>query len=315
MTGKVVAEAPAPGSLEDVSRVEGAADGGCTSADKAIAPGKGVKIYADVHKTNKNGEGFKITFTADGVTFGNTDSPSEIPVNAGDKLFVDTVPIQHTDAFVELLRRGVDVYYLRRLTLVAKKREELKLSKTARNDIKVLMSLEGKWFRRVSEDFLVMRRLTSTYRTMLKTHQQYVNRYKAVSENERNELKTVIEALEEQMNRMASKIAVEAGKRYPAYNRLVEELGIDGSPSAKEALAELLTYIDFANSPLRGIKKLLGLYKPVKSKKKKHWRLYDGVLRQALHRLAIAYYGTIPNGRQCWQLARKIKLATAQTPG
>jgi hypothetical protein len=38
---------------------------------------------------------------------------------------------------------------------------------------------------------------------------------------------------------MARMIAVEAGKRYPAYNRLVEALGVSDS-SALEALAEVL---------------------------------------------------------------------------
>jgi hypothetical protein len=34
--------------------------------------------------------------------------------------------------------------------------------------------------------------------------------------------------------------------------------------AGREALAELLTYADFVNSSLRGLKKLLGLYKPIK---------------------------------------------------
>ena len=68
------------------------------------------------------------------------------------------------------------------------------------------------------------------------------------------------------------------------------------------AAAELAVYIDLANSPLRGLKKLLGLY--------------NGQLRRALDGLAMAYYGTIPNGRLCWMLARRIKeLSTPQTQG
>jgi ABC-type molybdate transport system substrate-binding protein len=84
-----------------------------------------------------------------------------------------------------------------------------------------------------------------------------------------------------------------------------------------EALAELMVYVDFVKSPLRGLKKLLGLYRPVKSGKKKYWRLYDGRLHQAVTRLAMAYYKTKPNGRQCWQLIQQIKqlLTTNQTPG
>ena len=117
------------------------------------------------------------------------------------------------------------------------------------------------------------------------------------------------------MDELALKIA-EAGRRYPAYNRLASELNIN-SPSGKEALAELMAYVDFANSPLRGIKKLLGLYRPVKSRKNKHWKLYDGRLRQAINRLAMAYYGTVPTGKQCWTLVKKLKqlLTENQTPG
>ena len=118
------------------------------------------------------------------------------------------------------------------------------------------------------------------------------------------------------MDELALKIAEEAGRRYPAYNRLASELNIN-SPSGKEALAELMAYVDFANSPLRGIKKLLGLYRPVKSRKNKHWKLYDGRLCQAINRLAMAYYGTVPTGKQCWTLVKKLKqlLTENQTPG
>jgi hypothetical protein len=56
----------------------------------------------------------------------------------------------------------VEVYYLRRLTLLNKLRGELRLPKTARGDIRGLMSIEERWFRRVTEDFLlVMRRVNS----------------------------------------------------------------------------------------------------------------------------------------------------------
>jgi hypothetical protein len=38
--------------------------------------------------------------------------------------------------------------------LLKKVRGELKLPKSARRDIKALMSIEERWFRRVTEDFL-----------------------------------------------------------------------------------------------------------------------------------------------------------------
>jgi hypothetical protein len=118
---------------------------------------------------------------------------------------------------------------------------------------------------------------------MLKTHQQYLNRYRAVSEKERSGLKPVIDVLEKQMNIMAEVIAEEACRRYPAYNKLVKELGIDGKVSAMEALAELVVYLD----PMKGFRKtvnLLGLFKRIRGRKK----IYDGRLRRALQRLTVS---------------------------
>jgi hypothetical protein len=256
-----------------------------TAGDKSTLPieGKGVKYYADIHRTKKNTERYRITFTTDGVSFKHVDSFEDIPAKSGDKIYIDTLPLKHTDGAIELLRRGVELYCLRRLTLVGKKREELKLPKTTRGDIRTLMGLEERWFRKLSEDFLIMRRLISAYRTMLKTHQQYLNRYRAVSEKERSGLKPVIDVLEKQMNIMAEEIAEEACRRYPAYNKLVEELGIDGKVSAMEALAELVVYLD----PMKGFRKtvnLLGLFKRIRGRKK----IYDGRLRRALQRLTVS---------------------------
>jgi hypothetical protein len=221
------------------------------------------------------------------------------------------------DGAIELMRRGVEVYYLRRLTLIEKIRREHKLPKSARGDIRALMKIEERWFRRVTEDFLVSRRMILAYRSLSKTHQQLLNKYRALSEAERVVLKPAISSIEKQMEEMAKKITEEAGKRYPAYNMLLEGLGIDGNLAGREALAELLTYADFVNSSLRGLKRLLGLYKPIKSSRREYWRLYDGRLHRAVTRLAMAYYRAKPTGRQCWELVKKIKqlVVTAQAPG
>jgi hypothetical protein len=144
---------------------------------------------------------------------------------------MDTLPPQHTDGAIELLRKGVEVNYLRRLTLLEKVRREHKLPKSARGDIRALMSIEERCFRRVTADFLVMRRMILAHRSLMKTHQQLMNKYKALSEAEREVLKPAISSIERQMLEMARMIAVEAGKRYPTYNRLVEALGVS-DPSA-----------------------------------------------------------------------------------
>jgi hypothetical protein len=50
------------------------------------------------------------------------------------------------------------------------------------------------------------------------------------------------------MEEVARMIVGEAGKRYPAYNRLADELGVHRNI---KALAELITYID----PSKGFRK------------------------------------------------------------
>jgi len=282
MVGNTMA-APAPGSPETTPVMSEGARG-----ERAPSPATrqgvqgGKSFFCDVHRKARNGEGYRITFTSDGTTFRHVDSFLKIPVNAGDRVFVDVLPLHHTDGVIELLRRGVEVYYLRRLPLIARKREELKLSKSAKNDIKVLMSIDDRWFRRVTEDFLVMRRMIAGYRSLLKSRQQLLNKSKALSEYERSVLKPAIKAIEQQMETLAKQIAEEAGKRYPAYNRVVDELEIRGNASAMEALAEIIPYIDG-----RGFTKtanLFGLFKPVRGR----WKIYNGRLRQALQRLTVS---------------------------
>jgi hypothetical protein len=59
------------------------------------------------------------------------------------------------------------------------------------------------------------------YRSLLKTHQQLLNKAKALSESERVMLKPAISSIEKQMLEMAGMIAEKAGKRYPAYSMLL----------------------------------------------------------------------------------------------
>jgi hypothetical protein len=256
-----------------------------------------LKFYADVHRTKKNGERFRITYTTDGITFKHVDSLGEVPAGPGEKLFMDTLPPQHMDGAIELLRRGVEVYYLRRLTLLEKARGELKLPKSSRGDIKVLMNIEERWFRRVTEDFLVMRRMILAYRSLMKSYIQLLNKAKALSERERITLKPAISSIEKQLEEMARMVVEEAGKRYPVYNRLVDELGIRGNIKAQEALAELITYLD----PSKGFRKtsnLLGLFKPIRGRRK----IYSGHLRRALQRLT----ASVNNIRTC-ELTTKME--------
>jgi hypothetical protein len=279
-------------------------DGGCPSSDKAQAPwGKEVRrFFCDIHKTKKNRERYRITYTTDGITYKHVDSFAEIPATVGDMVFVDTIPLQHTDGVIELLRRGVEVYYLRRLTIQKRKRDELRLPKTAKGDIRTLMVIDRRWFRRVSEDFLVMRRMISTYRMLMKTHQQYLNRYKAVSERERDRLRPVIESLVEQMDEMEEEIAEEAGRRYPAYNRIVDVLGIDGNAKAMEALAEVLLP---EWRSWRRIRNFFGLWP--RDKKTRYHR--SKTARKALERLAMSIKRTHPNSRDLDEALKTVWIA------
>jgi hypothetical protein len=138
-----------------------------------------------------------------------------------------------------------------------------------------------------------------------------------LSDVERVVLKPAISSMEKQMLEMAGMIAEKSGKRYPAYSMLLEVLGINDGLAGREALAELLVYADFVDSSLRVLERLLGLYKPIRLAKKVNWKLYNRKLHQATTRLALTYYKDRPNGRQCWELVKKIRqlVVTAQAPG
>jgi hypothetical protein len=267
--------------------------------DKRTLPVEGKRVrkfFCDVHRRAKNGEGYRITFTTEGVAFKQVDSFTDIPAKEGDKIYIDTLPLNHTDDAIELLRRGVELYCLRRLTLIGKKRGELKLPKTTRGDIKTLMSIEEGWYRKLSEDFLVMRRLFSAYRGMLRMHQRLLNIGKATETG----FKHIIKSLEEEIDGIVSKIAEEAGRRCPAYNKVVEVLGIHGSPSALAALAEVLTYPEWCS--WRRTRNYFGLWH--RDRKTRYHR--SKTARQALERLTIAVKGYGVKGRELEEVLKTI---------
>jgi hypothetical protein len=56
-----------------------------------------LKFYADVHRTKKNSERFRITYTTDGKAFRHVDSFSEIPAGPGDSYsWIQYHPITRT---------------------------------------------------------------------------------------------------------------------------------------------------------------------------------------------------------------------------
>ncbi|GBC68919.1 hypothetical protein HRbin01_00607 [archaeon HR01] len=249
------------------------------------------RFYADIHRManrsrkKKTEENYHI-YTVDGVEFSKAEKIADIPAKVGDELYVDVIPIELADEFIELLRRGVRVFYLRRLTMLKKIYERLQMkSKTSRNDLRALMAIESRWFKEVSEDFLVMRRLISAYRALLKTSQRLKNMSKALNQSDRDYLRNTIGQADVDADRLAERISEEARIRYPQYDRIAESLGISGENHvrAREALAELMTYVDF-NKGVRDIKNFLGLFKG-------RPKIYSGIARRALERLTIVLIG------------------------
>jgi hypothetical protein len=177
----------------------------------------------------------------------------------------------------------VEVNYLRRLTLIEKVHREHTLPRSARGDIKVLMSIEERCFRSVTADFLVMRRMILAQRILSKTHQQLLNKYRALSEAEREVLKPAISSIEKQLGEMARMITWEVVRRYPAYNVLVEALGVS-DPSALEALAEVLLP---EWRSWRRIRNFFGLWR----RDRKTYFHRSRTARHALERLTISLMG------------------------
>jgi len=185
--------------------------------------------------------------------------------------------------------------------LLKKVRGELKLPKSARGDITTLMNIEEGWFRRVTENFLVMRRMILGHRSLLRTRQQLLNKYKALSEAEKVVLKPAISSIEKQMVEMARMIAGGAGRRYPAYNRLVEVLGVGGRSSALESLAEVFTYAEW--SSWCRVRNYFGLWD---RDGKTHY--HKTKARNALETLTLSIKGYRINGRDIEEVLKTICL-------
>jgi len=249
-----------------------------------------MRFYVDVHRLankerrNKTEEQYHV-FTTDGVEFTKTRRITDIPAGFGDELFVDVIPIELTDEFMEVLRRGVKVYYLRRLNMIKGKREELGLPKSLRGDVKALMSIESKWFREVDEDFLIIRRKASAYRCLLKERKSTVNKMESLAEDEKEVYNDSLNDLDRQIDRMAKLLIEEVRRRILVFDEVVEALGISGDNyvRARAALAELMPHIIHFKSYHR-LRRYLGLFDGKKWKDK----FYNKNIRWALSRLTSA---------------------------
>ncbi|MEM2042900.1 MAG: hypothetical protein QW410_06090 [Nitrososphaerota archaeon] len=249
---------------------------------------EGLRFYCDVHRREDNESGYRITYTVDGKNFKHTDDPAEILAKPGDQIFVDVIPVVHTNAFIELLKRDVEVYYLRRVRMVKEVREKLGMSKSAKNDIKAMMTIDDRWFQKVDENYLVIRRMASTLRCLMRTLQDYENRLQSISDDEREDLEDLIKTTKKKIERQAKRIVEEARKRYPVYDEVVEELGItdENHLMGREALAELMPYIGRFTS-YHKLRRFLGLFNGSKGVNK----FYSKTARTALSRLTSAVLG------------------------
>jgi len=276
----------------------------------------GGRFFADIHRLANKKRGRKTeenfhTYSIDGENFSRVRRITDIPAEADDELYVDTVPVELTDEFIELLKRGVRVLYLRRATVLAKKREELGFSKTARNDVRAMMQIEPRWFFEADESYLVIRRLAARFRSLQRTYLSYLNRAKALPDDDRRLFMEVVHAVEKSMMETASSIVSEAEKRYPCFKKVVEELGITGENHllAREALAEIMAYVIRTKS-FKRLKKFFGLYEGKKGTVKN----YSKPARHALSRLTTTVLkNTHHKARDEEQLLKRIWKTVKET--
>jgi hypothetical protein len=138
------------------------------------------------------------------------------------------------------------------------------------------------------------------YRPLMKTHQQLLNKYRALSEAEKEVLKPATSSIEKQMVEMARQIAEEAGKRYLAYNGLVEVLGVGGRSSALESLAEVFTYAEW--SSWRRVRNYFGLWD-----RDRRTHYHKTKARHALETLTLSIKGYRINGRDIEEVLKTQK--------
>ncbi|MEM2238386.1 MAG: hypothetical protein QXR26_09125, partial [Candidatus Caldarchaeum sp.] len=120
-----------------------------------------------------------------------------------------------------------------------------------------------------------------------------------------------VKAVEESMMEMASSIVSETEKRYPQFNKVVEELGITGENHllSRESLAEIIPYVERSRS-YRRLKKFFGLFKGRKGVNK----IYSKTARCALSRLTTAVLkNTCHRARDEEQLLNRIWKTVKET--
>ncbi|GBC69461.1 hypothetical protein HRbin01_01159 [archaeon HR01] len=265
-----------------------------------------MRFYCDVHrlanKSRKKTEENYHVYTTDGVEFGKAERIADIPAKSGDELYVDVIPVELTDEFIELLRRGVRVYRLRRLDQIPNYRNGVK---SARNDVLAMMSMDTTMFKEVSADFLEMSRLASEYREVSLSLKQAKQRRTNSGKQKLKDYTKDINRLKSQKNKLARKIINLARQKHGYFNYLTKVLGINTRDSlyGKAALGILLNYVDFS----RGLRKILvyvGNYYP-------HHGKYNKIVKEAAESLAMSVFKKRhePTGKEIRQVLKTIRRA------
>ncbi len=203
---------------------------------------------------------------------------SEIDAKDGDEVYVDSLPAEAYRDVIDLMKRGVRVFRLKRLDILPKLRAQINVEKTHENDAFILSTLDENFFRELHEEEVRLRMLIAEYNKLLrllKRMRQLDCRVEGFAEARR--------IIRRAKDRLAEQIAAEAETIIPRYREVCERLGLsDNDVHGKAALADLMLNIDF-NRGLRKILSYLGRHQHNRSH-------YNKRIRMALERLSMSYY-------------------------
>lgn len=229
------------------------------------------KFYVDVHANGRR----KLHVVFDGMRFFKVGRLTDIPLEAGDVLYMDVLSQTIYEDVLNLLSKGVKVYRLRRTYTIKEFRSHMSFEKTDENDAKLLSSIGEEHFTEVTVPFIELMKLLDEYYIYLhalKTLRQHKN-----SSEQFHEARL---AIRRGKDRLAKEIVKKAEDVIPEYRKLCETLRL--SYYGKVALADLLLHVDFSRK-LRKILCYVGLYKPNNGR-------YNHRMKKATISLAISHY-------------------------
>ena len=224
MTGSVMAEAPAPGSLETSVSAEGAR--GDWAPSPATRHGvQGVRVvFADFGRNKVYG------LTDDGEDVSTFDSLEEVVNRLSPSVIViDSLPNKLQNTAAELAKKGIVFLRLVNLKKVSEERESNGVRKTDENDVKLLKTLyrrQPELFQQLftSPEELEVRALTEMWVELVR-QRKAAKHARTTTENPvavetHRAVRRLVEKLAEEIHREAL--------RLPLYRKAVEGLGLKG---------------------------------------------------------------------------------------